>query len=212
MVARVLLLVLLALTGLGPGLSAHADVDNGFATNVQEGDNEHSSDQSGEAQSGDAVVGQTAGVVSSGDASVDATNSTEDSEAETGDAQGHNSVSTVVGLINSGCGAAITVDICPAADVTNVLGTNVQEGDNVAETVQAATVASGDGVAGQVVGLVASGTADLVMANGTESSDIETGDADFNNESAATVLHFSTEGPCCVLPSFVASGDTIDVS
>jgi hypothetical protein len=210
---RALAGLLLVLAALWAVPAARADVDNGSATNVQEGDNERSSDQSGEAGSGDAVVGQVVGVASSGDASVDATNDTEDSDAETGDAQGTNSAATIVGLITGGCGAAISVtDVCPAADVSSLAGSNVQEGDNTADVAQAANVASGDGVAGQIVGLVSGGSADLVMAGTSIGNDVETGEAFFGNESATVVTLFSSGGPCCSIPSFVTDGGTIDVS
>jgi len=194
------LLFLLAALWAVPG--ARADIDNNRATNVQEGDNEHTSDQSGQAGSGDAVVGQVAGVVSSGDASVDATNRTESSEVETGDAEGSNEVASIVGLVNADCGSAIAD--CPAADVASLSATNVQEGDNAAGFAQAATVASGDGVAGQIVGLVSSGTVDLVLANGSVDNDVETGDATFSNETASVTLLLSSGGPCCSVPSFAA--------
>ncbi len=64
---------------------ASADVDctggpgnSGSCDNLQDGDNDSSTDQSGTSASGDAVGGQVVGVVSSGDASVDATNRSED--------------------------------------------------------------------------------------------------------------------------------------
>lgn len=212
MVTRLLLVLILALAGLGPASFARADINNGNGTNVQEGDNERSSDQSGESTSGDAVAGQVVGVVSSGNASLDASNRTEDSSVETGDAEGKNASTTIVGLVNSSCGASITVDVCPAiSDVSNAVGTNIQEGDNEAEIVQASTVASGDGVAGQIAGLVVSGTADLVLANSTEDSDVTTGDADFENAAASVVVLFSTDGPCCNLPTSV-DGGAIDVT
>jgi HAMP domain-containing protein len=164
------------LNATGTVLSA-ADVINASATNVQEGDNDYSADQSAEAASGDAVGGQVLGVVSAGDASVDATNHSEDIDAETGEAFAANEVAAFVGL-TAGSDTAVT-----AADILNGAAANVQDGDNAAESVQAAQAASGDSVGGQVAGVVTSagGSADLVLANTSEDSDAETGDSDFEN-------------------------------
>jgi hypothetical protein len=164
------------LNGTGTVISA-ADIFNASATNVQEGDNEYSADQSATAASGDAVGGQVLGVVSAGDASVDATNRSEDVSAETGEVFAANSVAAFVGL------TAGTDTVVTAADIFNNAAANVQEGDNAAETVQAAEAGSGDAVAGQVAGVVTSagGSADLVLANTSEDSDAETGEGEFEN-------------------------------
>jgi hypothetical protein len=164
------------LNASGTVLSA-ADIFNASATNVQEGDNEFGADQSAEAASGDAVGGQVLGVVSAGDASVDATNSSEDVDAESGEAFAANSVAAFVGL-TAGSDTNVT-----AADILNGFAANVQEGDNAAESVQAANAASGDSVGGQVAGVVTSagGSADLVLANTSEDTDGTTGDSDFEN-------------------------------
>src|SRR5687768_17671202 len=69
------------------GSVARADIDNASATNVQEGDNDTETNQSGSSASGDAVAGSVVGVVSSGDASVDATNRSERSEEHTSELQ-----------------------------------------------------------------------------------------------------------------------------
>src|SRR5687768_17415498 len=92
--------VLLALVGLlavgGAFSPANGDIDSSDATNVHEGDNDGDTTQDGDGQSGDAVVGQVAGVVSEGDASVDATNRSEDVDAESGDVSGVNDIASVV--------------------------------------------------------------------------------------------------------------------
>jgi hypothetical protein len=164
------------------GSVARADIDNASATNVQEGDNDSETDQSGSAGSGDAVAGQVVGVVSAGDASVDATNHSEEVDVETGDAEGTNSASTFVGL-TAGSDTAVT------ADIFNDDATNVQEGDNEAEITQAAEASSGDGVGGSVIGVVTSagGSADIVAANTSEDVDLDTGDAEADNDAAAFV-------------------------
>jgi hypothetical protein len=164
------------------GSVARADIDNASATNVQEGDNDSETNQSGTASSGDAVAGQVAGVVSSGDASVDATNHSEDVDITTGDAFGANSASSFVGL-TAGSDTAVV------ADIINGAATNVQEGDNASEITQAAEASSGDGVGGSVIGVVTSagGSADVVAANTSEDVDLETGDAQADNDAAAFV-------------------------
>jgi hypothetical protein len=164
---------------------ARADIDNASATNVQEGDNDTSTEQSGTASSGDAVAGQVAGVVSSGDASVDATNRSEDVDVTTGDASGENDADSFVGLTagtstNFGAGAE---------DIDNDSATNVQEGDNELDLTQDANATTGDGVGGQVIGVVTSagGSADVVAANTSEDVEIDTGDSDAFNDADAFV-------------------------
>jgi hypothetical protein len=165
------------------GSVARADIDNASATNVQEGDNDSSTDQSGSSESGDAVAGQVTGVVSSGDTSVDATNRSEDVDVSTGDASGSNSAASFTGL-TAGSETSIA-----AADIVNLGATNVQEGDNDTEVVQAAEASSGDGVAGEVIGVVTSagGSADIVAANTSEDVDVDTGDVEAENDAASFV-------------------------
>jgi hypothetical protein len=167
------------------GQVARADVDNASATNVQEGDNDTSTEQSGNADSGDAVAGQVAGVVSSGDASVDATNRSEDVDVSTGDADAFNTSDSFVGLT---AGTATTLGAA-IADIINDAAVNVQEGDNEYELTQDASATSGDGVGGQVLGVVTSagGSADVVAANTSEDVDIDTGDVDADNDANAFV-------------------------
>jgi hypothetical protein len=187
---KALKLTLIALMALGASWvaqAAHAgdDVANASATNVQVGDNEAETEQSGSANSGDAVAGQVAGVVSSGDASVDATNRSEDVDVETGDASGTNDAASFVGLT-----AGSTTALSAAGDnILNGQAANVLLGDNEYGLSQDATAASGDGVGGQVIGVVTSagGSADVVAANTSEDADVETGDADANNDAAAFV-------------------------
>ncbi len=160
------------------------DVANDSATNVHVGDNESDTDQSGDASSGDAVAGQVVGVVSSGDTSVDATNRSEDVDVETGDADASNDSASFVGLT-----AGSTTAVSAADDILNASAANVLAGDNDNQLSQDATATSGDGVGGQVIGVVTSagGSADVVAANTSEDVDIETGDADADNDAAAFV-------------------------
>jgi hypothetical protein len=183
---KMLLIALLALGASWTASAAHADdVANASATNVQVGDNENETEQSGSAASGDAVAGQVAGVVSSGDASVDATNRSEDVDVETGDATGTNDAASFVGLTGGSTTALSAAD----DNILNGNAANVQLGDNEYELAQDATATTGDGVGGQVIGVVTSagGSADVVAANTSEDVDIETGDADASNDAAAFV-------------------------
>lgn len=162
--------------------SASADIDSASSTNVQEGDNSSSHSQDGEAQSGDAVAGQVVGVVSAGDTSIDATNSSVGSSASSGSASGANSASSFTGL-TVGSETAVLSDIISGATA------NLQEGDNATEITQAASALGGDGVAGQVIGAVTSsgGSADIVAANTTEDSGADGGSADAYNDAAGFV-------------------------
>jgi hypothetical protein len=184
---KISLIALMALGASWTATAAHAgdDVANASATNVQVGDNENSTEQSGSASSGDAVAGQVAGVVSSGDASVDATNRSEDVDVETGDATGNNSAASFVGLT----GGSSTALSAAGDNILNGNAANVQIGDNAYDLAQDATATTGDGVGGQVIGVVTSagGSADVVAANTSEGVDIETGDADASNDAAAFV-------------------------
>jgi hypothetical protein len=182
-----MLIGLMVVGGSWTATAAHAGdtVANASATNVQIGDNESESDQSGEASSGDAVAGQVAGVVSSGDASVDATNRSEDVSVETGDATGSNDAASFVGLT-----AGSTTALSAAGDdILNGVAANVLLGDNSYGLTQDATATSGDGVGGQVIGVVTSagGSADVVAANTSTDVDASTGDADASNDAAAFV-------------------------
>src|SRR5438552_8985139 len=79
-----------------------SDVSNsGPSSNVQEGDNKSDVNQSVTVKSGDVVGGQVIGAVSSGNLSIDATNSSSNEDLQSGDARGSNSSAEFVGLIAS---------------------------------------------------------------------------------------------------------------
>ncbi len=172
--------------------AAHADVANGAtSTNVQEGDNKASTNQSGTSKSGDAVAGQVTGVVSSGTTSVDATNKSDHVDISTGDARGANTSSAFVGLNSSTTTSVLSADILNAAPTTNL-----QEGDNKYDLNQTLTSTSGDGVGGEVIGVVTSagGSASVVAANTSTNVDIDTGDSRaFNDASAFVGLNSSSD-------------------
>jgi hypothetical protein len=204
--------VLAALTigfALGVAPIASADIVNGQATNVQEGDNDNETNQDGRSSSGDAVAGQVVGVVSSGDTSLDATNLSHDVDAESGDAEGANTARSVTGTdsSSSGCPPAATgrarAQACPggaeAADITNLIAVLVHLGDNTTSLDQSADVSTGDAIAGQVAGAVVSGLADIVLANTSEDVDAESGDGEVTNLSETSVGSSSvTFGRRCV--------------
>jgi len=199
--AKWLFVCLLALVpAMGNIVVAHAQ------TNTQEGDNRSGTDQSGEATSGDTVAGQVAGVVSGGSTSVNATNSTDHSDAESGDATGSNSATNIVGDVGTtSCGSLIVADACSADLVVTSPAVNAQEGDNSNGTDQTASTVSGAAVAGEVVGVVtgAGGSADVVLANSSTFSDVQTGDSRFFNDSTLFVGLSLSGGPCCVVPTDV---------
>lgn len=165
---KVLLVGLLAIAGFAIADAALAGKNVIFGENNTERDISSETDQSGSAASGDAVGGQVVGVVSGGDTSVDATNRSEDVDAETGEASASNDADNFTGQLNEGEGA----------------GNNEAQGDIESEVAQAASAVSGDAVAGQVVGVVTSpgGSADLALANTSLDVDTESGSSEFFNE------------------------------
>lgn len=105
--------------------------------NVQEGDNSSEVSQESKASSGDGVDGQVIGAADSGDGDVNivAANDCDHCKTTTGDANASNSSISFVGL-------------------NALVGVNVQDGDNSAELDQVSWSNTGDGVTGQVIGLV----------------------------------------------------------
>jgi hypothetical protein len=118
------------------------------------------------------------GIVSAGDASVDATNRSEEVDVETGNSNAENVGDAFVGLAQADDDLNIGT-----ADIDADDADNVQQGDNDGNLDQTATASSGDGVAGQVAGVVTSagGSADLVLANTSLESGTDTGSAEFFN-------------------------------
>ena len=79
-----------------------ADIFSGSAANVQEGDNEADVSQDSLAETGDAVGGQVFGAVSSGASDVVLANTSEDSDATSGDADQNSTSTTFSGLAAAG--------------------------------------------------------------------------------------------------------------
>ncbi len=213
----VVLAVLLALVGLltlgGAFSPASGDIDSFDSTNVHEGDNDNETDQDGAGTSGDAVVGQVGGVVSSGDASVDATNRSEDVDAESGDVEGRNDIASIAAnvVVEGDCpppADAGAADCPGASDINSIDSTIVHEGDNDFEGNQSQTLTTGDVVGGQVIGVVASGIADVVAANTSRDVDLESGDAEGLNEIDALAANFvAVGGECCPVPGVPGATD-----
>ncbi|MEX2539234.1 MAG: hypothetical protein WD646_11370 [Actinomycetota bacterium] len=164
------------------------------AANTQDGDNELEVAQSAQAVSGDGVGGQVIGVVSAGGASVDATNRSSDVDVSTGDSASTNDSGAFVGLLTEGASGEITQSNVATFDDsdnntvtqsnTTDIGANTQDGDNELDVAQSAQAVSGDGVGGQVLGVVTSagGSADVVAANTSEDVDIASGDAESSED------------------------------
>jgi hypothetical protein len=178
---------------------AAADVNSRSAANAEEGDNASDTSQSGGTSSGDAVAGQVVGVVSAGDTSVDATNRSVDVSVSTGDADAFNTSRSIVGLSASTASIGVLIQ-----DIISNNAVNVQEGDNSSDLSQDASATTGDGVAGEVIGVVTSadGSADLVVANTSQDAGIKTGDALFSNNADGFILTPTVvdPDPCCPLP------------
>jgi hypothetical protein len=153
-----------------------ADIVNNQATNVQEGDNELEAEQDATAASGDTVGGQVIGAVVDGNLTADATNLSRDVDLESGDADSDNSFAAFVGL-TAGSSTALGAD-----DILNNQADNVQAGDNSSDILQNTDASTGDAVGGQVFGGVVSGTTDAVLANTSDDTDADSGDADESND------------------------------
>ena len=166
-----------------------ADVDDASGTNVQDGNNRGTTSQRGSGTSGDAVGGQVAGVVSSGRTSVDARNTSRDSSVESGEVNGSNSASSFTGQNFSGTPEEALSGDAQGQDVANSSAFNLQDGNNNYSLSQTANASSGDGVAGEVIGVVtaAGGSTSVVAANVSDRVDVTTGDSDVDNSAASFV-------------------------
>ncbi len=169
----VLLSVVIGFTLAGP---VRAQVTGSTATNSQAGDNRATTNQGGSGKSGNAVGGQVSGVVASGRASVDGKNTSSNSSIQSGDVGVTNSSSSFTGL-NATTGATGSAS-------------NTQVGNNNFRITQAADgTTSGDGVAGQIIGVVteAGGSANVVASDVSDNNDVQTGESTSDNSSIAFV-------------------------
>ena len=170
--------------------NANSGAQDDICTNGGDADGEATQD--GSASSGDGVAGQVAGVVSAGDASVDATNRSDDVSVGTGDAEGTNDANVDVDTgVFGGAGTCNNTNNAGGTQADSC--TNSGDADGAAS--QSADAASGDGVGGQVIGVVTSagGSADLVLDNESTDSSVDTGSAEFNNGSqvSSTAVTFN---------------------
>jgi hypothetical protein len=174
------------------GLDAVAAADGGgifgvaaaTATNIQDGDNRGSISQTNSTTGGMPVAGQVIGAVTAGGGSSDivAANTTENSDVKTGDAEATNEI-----------GSAFAGQLAEAfADSGNFssdvdTATNQQIGDDRFRLAESASATSGNGVGGQVIGVVSAGRTSVDASNKTSDSDVETGGAFTTNTVAAFV-------------------------
>lgn len=83
------------------------------------------------------------------------------------------------------------------ADIDSGRSSNVQEGDNSADTDQDGTSGSGDAVAGQIVGVTASGHASLDATNRSSSVDAQSGDAEGTNSATSRTGNSGNRRSAC---------------
>jgi hypothetical protein len=81
---------------------AAADVTNQDATNVQEGDNGAGVDQFSDASSGDAVTGQIVGGTATGNSVITVANTSDDTDATSGDSDQESTSDLFTGLLATG--------------------------------------------------------------------------------------------------------------
>jgi hypothetical protein len=122
------------------------------------------------------------GAVVSGSASIVAANTSDGVDVVTGEATSHNDQAAFVGLVSSGSTDVGTSDI---DDVD--FAVNAQEGDNRLSSSQSSNAATGDGVAGQVIGAVSAGATSIDATNSSTDDSVDTGDADASNDLSAFV-------------------------
>lgn len=174
---RRLTALLVAAFILLPGI-ARSDISCSDCDNVQEGQNSAHSDQDGSARAGATIGGQSISVSAGGGARVNATNNGERVRVKTGDATGSNDLSGIVGHTTS-IGTSVG-----SADIVNASGNNVHEGDNEFEFGQTVDATTGDAVAGQIIGVSAGGDAEVIADNTLRRVDVDTGDAEANNDAS----------------------------
>lgn len=186
-------------------LTVAADVEANTVDNQQDGDNSVTGRQSAVASSGDGVAGEVLGVVSAGDASVDARNRTEDVEVTTGNVEVENEASLFVGLLHVPP-FGLQIPGGELQDASAGTAVNQQDGDNSQEFEQIHDGVSGDAVAGQVAGVVTApgGTADVVLDNATKDVEIESGETSVLSRISSFVGHAVT-GALAVGSGIVAS-------
>jgi hypothetical protein len=144
-------------------------------SNEIQGDIDAQGEQSARTLSGAAVSGQVVGGVSEDDLSIDASNLSVDSTAQTGESNSDNDADILAGLVGEAIG-----------DVNNESAGEINGGLD-----QGAHSVSGDAVTGQYIGAQTySGDADVVVANVTEDSSSEAGDSEETNNAELSIGQF----------------------
>lgn len=186
------------LLAIGPadgkdGIVPNQAVDAG-AANRQNGSNRVSTSQSAGAVTGQGIAGQVLGVVSAGDTRVDASNMTTDSTVDTGNSTADNSAESFVGLLA----------LDTATDQLEIDGTNVQDGNNTSRLSQSANALTGDGVAGQIAGIVtrSGGSVGATLANTSARDVVTTGESNFDNSDNAFTGQLTSDGTTNLAPVF----------
>jgi hypothetical protein len=124
------------------------------------------------------VGGSVIGVVTSagGSADIVAANTSEDIDITTGDADAANVGDSFVGQDAFVLEFDFVFDL-DVADVAAGEALNAQDGDNDLSADQSAVSSSGDGVGGQVLGIVSAGDTSIDSTNSSSDVDLTTGDA-----------------------------------
>src|SRR5207247_2023610 len=103
-------------------------------------------------------------------------------DVQSGDASGSNSASTFTGLAAPFAGLALENNsTATTGDLNNIVAKNIQEGDNRTTVRQTVNSSSGDGIAGQVLGVTGGGKSVVNASNKTTNSDVTSGSADSDN-------------------------------
>jgi hypothetical protein len=158
----------------------NAQTGSGTVNNFQDGNNTFTLTQTADATSGDGVNGQIIGAVTEagGSASIVAKNTSDNNDVITGDSTFSNTNDSFVGLNAS----PTAVGEGPAATANNT-----QFGNNRLTVSEVASSATGNGVAGQIVGVVSAGTASVDATNSSTNNDVDTVDTASDNASTAFV-------------------------
>src|SRR5581483_8056407 len=140
--------------------------------------------QTADYTTGDGVAGEVIGVVTAagGSASIVAANTSTNDSVTTGDARGANDVAAFTGLNDSFGTTTVAADI---VDSCGEFCANAQDGNNRTTATQISKAATGDGVAGQVIGAVAGGATSIDATNRSDNVDVTTGDATADNGGAS---------------------------
>jgi hypothetical protein len=171
-------------------LAETGDIRNVRADIVQEGDNRLGAVEHADATSGAGVGGQVVGLVSAGQAVVDARNLTREADVVSGDAQATNDESVFVGLDHE--------LLNTTADLSNIVAFETQQGDNRVDLRKDAGATTGTALAGQISGVVVSagGSVDAVLDETALSSTTSSGNTTFSNAGTDFVgLRFATGVP-----------------